>query len=319
MPILHIVNGDSTREGLERSSIPGTFCSWSDVLHEGPAPASASPEEWRRIRVAHLVSEGYGSPSDIENQYAREDAALERWRDHDEVVLWFEHDLYDQLILIKHLAWLGAHGASATVRPKLSLVCDDTYLGPLQPQQFPSLFAMREPITSAQIDLASRAWAAVCAEDPRQLVALAATESRELPFLAGALRRYLEEFPSTVNGLTRSEQGMLAILAEGERSPVELFAALTRTEERIFMGDVTFWAIVKRLNRGPHPLVTLDVRDRAGTLPSGTVRITETGREVLAGRADQIALNGIDRWKGGVHLTSSHCWRWTGTTLAIAD
>jgi hypothetical protein len=319
MPILHIVNGDSTRAGLERSTIPGTFCSWSDVLHEGPAPAAASPEEWRRIRVAHLVSEGYGSGRDIETQYAREDAALERWVEHDEVVLWFEHDLYDQLILIKHLAWLGARGAAGAVRPKLSLVCDDTYLGPLEPEQFPSMFALRETITGAQIDLASRAWAAFCAEDPRGLVPLASARSRDLPFLAGALRRYLEEFPSTVNGLTRSEQGILRILADGDRTPADLFAALTRTEERIFLGDATFWAIVRRLNRGPHPLVTMDVRQGAAALPAGMVRITATGRDVLAGRADQIALNGIDRWRGGVHLTSSRCWRWNGTTLTIAD
>jgi hypothetical protein len=319
MPILHIVNGDSTRAGLERSSVPGTFCSWSDVLHEGPVPAGTSPEEWRRIRVAYLVSQGYGPATEVEGQYAREDAAVDRWRDHDEVVLWFEHDLYDQLILIKHLARFGAQGANDLSRPRLSLVCDDTYLGPLKPEQFPPLYAMREPVTSAQIDLATRAWAAFCADEPRGLLPFAATPSRELPYLPGALRRHLEEFPSAENGLSRSEQGILRILSEHDRSPEEVFAALTATEERIFMGDATFWTVVRRLNTGPHPLVTLDVRQRPGRLPAGTLRITDTGRDVLAGRADQIALNGIDRWAGGVHLRSPRCWRWDGATLTIAD
>jgi hypothetical protein len=32
------------------------------------------------------------------------------------------------------------------------------------------------------------------------------------------------------------------------------------------------------------------------------VRLTGSGERVLAGQADQITLNGIDRWIGGVHL-----------------
>ena len=34
----------------------------------------------------------------------------------------------------------------------------------------------------------------------------------------------------------------------------------------------------------------------------GTVALTEVGWAVLAGRADRVALGGIDRWLGGVHL-----------------
>ena len=38
----------------------------------------------------------------------------------------------------------------------------------------------------------------------------------------------------------------------------------------------------------------------------------------LAGEADQIALNGIDRWIGGVHLQGHHVpWRWDDGTETI--
>lgn len=319
MPILHIVNGDSTRMGLERSSVPGTFSSWSDILYEGPTPPNASPADWRRVRVAYLASQGFGSEEDIAEQYRREDAALERWVDQDEVVLWCEHDLYDQLILIKHLSWIGNAVGAAGAATRFSLVCDDTYLGPLKPEQFPPLFSMREPITDAQIELGTRAWVAFCGDDPRAILPFASTPSRDLPFLPGALHRYLEEFPSVEHGLSRSEAQILRSLADGELSPDDLFGALVRTEARIFMGDSSFWAIVRRLSQERHPLLTLDVRDRPSRLPTGIVRITDTGRGVLSGRADRIALNGIDRWMGGVHLTPSRCWRWNGETLLIAD
>jgi hypothetical protein len=49
--------------------------------------------------------------------------------------------------------------------------------------------------------------------------------------------------------------------------------------------------------------------------PRGEVALTEAGREVLSGRADQIRLNGIDRWMGGVHLTAARSYRWNGESL----
>jgi hypothetical protein len=43
--------------------------------------------------------------------------------------------------------------------------------------------------------------------------------------------------------------------------------------------------------------------------------LTDTGRRIMEGSADHVALNGIDRWMGGAHLTSAHHWRWDGNAL----
>jgi hypothetical protein len=334
MSILHITNGDSTRMGLEHSSVPGTFSSWSDILHEGPTPWGVSPDEWRRVRVEYLASLGGGDRDAvaIAAKYRREDAALARWRDHEEVVFWFEHDLYDQLLLIRHLCWLGAHGAKgaagadgagATGATRVSLVCGGTYLGLLKPDAFPPLFAARTAITDAQIRIGTRAWQACCAADPTGLLPFAAAaqtagedaEYAELPYLPGAIQRHLEEFPSATNGLARSEAQVLQVLSEGMRTPEEAFIEASRLEERIFMGDTSFWAIVRRLTQGSRPLVACEVHPRPGRLPDGTLALTSDGRAVLSGRADQITLNGVDRWLGGVHLTPASCWTWSGSTL----
>ena len=71
------------------------------------------------------------------------------------------------------------------------------------------------------------------------------------------------------------------------------------------MGDTTFWARVRDLGEAATPLVSIDVEPRDDlSLPAGTLTITEAGREVLAGRADAVRLNGVDRWLGGVHLSA---------------
>jgi len=97
-------------------------------------------------------------------------------------------------------------------------------------------------------------------------------------------------------------------------SPVAIFRACAAMEERIFMGDWTFWGILAGLAGGPHPLVRMDPAsmidaDVKRGLPAGTVTLTAAGHDVLAGRADQVALNGIDRWMGGVYLSPDRLWR----------
>jgi hypothetical protein len=129
------------------------------------------------------------------------------------------------------------------------------------------------------------------------------------------MRRLLEEFPSVEDGLARSERQILEILSEGDRTPEQTFVAASRLEDDIWMGDWPFWTIVKRLNSGTHPLLTLDVQPRDGGLPTGTLAITATGRRVLARRADHVTLNGISRWIGGTLLAPERCWRWTGSSL----
>jgi hypothetical protein len=44
--------------------------------------------------------------------------------------------------------------------------------------------------------------------------------------------------------------------------------------------------------------------------------ITEVGERVLAG-TDDIELNGIDMWLGGVHLTKERMWRWDVARNAV--
>jgi hypothetical protein len=54
---------------------------------------------------------------------------------------------------------------------------------------------------------------------------------------------------------------------------------------------------------GPSPLVK----------ENGGFEITAAGRSVIQNAADAVALNGIDLWYGGVHLTSDNLWRWNAT------
>ena len=318
---LHVLNGDSPRGTLEQSTVTGVFLPYPDVLHEGPIPFGFD-EEWRRVRSRFLAGgDDPAAEAGILRGYREKDAALETYGDYDEVVFWFEHDLYDQLLLIRHLCWLSRLTDRRGTR--FSLICigefpgvpDFVGLGQLDAGQLATLLDRREQITDAQVALGRRAWEAFCAADPTGRQAFAAPDTA-LPFLSGAMRRHLEDFPWALDGLSRSERQILQTVETAPASPGDAFAQAAGREERIFMGDLTFWTIVERLASVRHPPIALDVQPRPGRLPAGTMRLTEVGRDILRGRSDYVALNGIDRWMGGTQLTTPLSWRWTGTALA---
>ncbi len=322
--MLHIVNGDSTLELLRRSGVPGTLSVWADALYEGPTPLDVDAARFREVRARFHDESGVCAFENSLKTLEGWDRVLESHPKFREVVLWFEHDLFDQLILIRLLDGFSRPGA----RPKnLSLVSIDAYpgiprfvgLGQLTPRQLAPLLDGRQGVTDAQIQLAARAWRAFGSPDPTSAEALLAADTRALPFLAGALYRHLQQFPSTRNGLSRTESQTLTGLAKGRHAVPELFRAVQDVEERPFMADTTFLFHLRRMSVGSAPLVTLGGSPRRAPLAGLVATLTDTGRRVLDAKADAVQLNGIDRWLGGVRLRGNAAvWRWDESSGRLA-
>jgi hypothetical protein len=136
-------------------------------------------------------------------------------------------------------------------------------------------------------------------------VTLLAEDTTPLPFLRDALVRHLEQFPSVENGLSRLEHDIVELAAERPRAWFELFRAQAEREERPFLGDAIFRDYVEGLATARTPFV--EIAD------GGTVSATRVGEAALHGEADFAAANGLDRWRGGIHLVGeSPRWRWNG-------
>jgi hypothetical protein len=228
--VLHITNGDCAVAVLS-PVVPGTFLPWRDVLHEGPVRAGLAFEELSRQRAAFIAAAGWGSKSQAEKQFEARDAAFRRAGEHDEIVLWFEHDLYDQLQLIQVLDGLAAQ-FDRTRGPPISLVCEAEYLGSVAPARAAELFSLRNPVTRRHTQEARAAWAAFRSPDPRDLENL---KTASLPFLGAALRRHLEEFPWTTDSLSRLERAIVDALQGGPLVFGRIFASVR--EEPAFLGD----------------------------------------------------------------------------------
>jgi hypothetical protein len=312
---LHVANGTATTSLLEAAGIPGRRSVWADPLYEGPVP-DLGDEQLIEVRARHLAA-AYGiSVPTMASELAAWRRAIAERIDYDELVLWYEHDLFDQLNLIQLLPWIGEHVPPST---RVTLVCLDRFpghpdfkgLGELSPQEIATLLDVRRPVGPAQYDLAEQTWSAFRAPTPERLERMANGQIAAMPFLAPALRRLLEEYPAVGDGVSRTERRLLSL---AERAPVHLRAAFARMhgDEVYYITDTSFVRSIAELSDGPAPLLASTVHSTSeGRIPDGTLSITEAGRAVLEGRADRIELCGIDRWIGGVRLQpGDRLWRW---------
>jgi redox-sensitive transcriptional activator SoxR len=319
--LLHVTNGESAGNTLRQTSLGGAVLAWQDVLHEGPLPA-VSRRELLPTRAAFLSECGWGERRAILASLERRDARfLEALRQGLQVVLWFEHDLYDQLQLVDALALAAESGGS----PELIVVGsfpgrpDFRGLGELAADELETLWRDRTPATPEALAAAVGTWNAVRAPDPVALARVVAEGVPELPYVAEAVGRLLEELPAPGDGLSGTERRALEAIVGGFRTPAAAFVAAQELEAAPFLGDTWFYRTLAALGTGDDRLVETDDGEplpappplgdgrRFTRLP---LRLTDLGRAALVGEIDRVELLGIDRWVGGTHLAGESVWRW---------
>jgi len=242
----------------------------------------------------------------------------------DEVVLWFEDDLYDQLQLIQLLDFFGRGGAR---KKKLSLIVVDGYIPPLSVTKIKELDAARPAVTDEQFRLAERAWKAFGSDNPSAIADMITENTSGLRYLTAAFRRHLEEFPSIENGLSRSELEALTAIEAGHTTPVAAFLEVGKKQESIFLGDIVFYSYLERLSGKTNPLVTwkggnpvvAPTAENSREFVKRELIVTQLGREVLSGKKDWQAINTQTRWLGGVEIRpGAKGWRWDAGQRVLA-
>jgi len=322
--MLVITNGDAACAWLQRGGITGDLLPWRDVLHDGPVPADLSPAELAAVRARFLSGCGWGSAGDVLELLSRRDGTLASSGEHDEVVLWFEHDLYDQLQLLQVL---DRFAGRAVGRTRLSLICRDQFVTEIPLADLRNELDRRRPVTAGQLAFAAEAWAAFRKPSPEPLQALVQVGTPELGFVGPALGRLLEELPDVRSGLSRSERQILQAVADGTSRPAELFQVTQRLEQPRYLGDAPFFQYVARLANDVCPL--LQTADGAAFDPIAArcgyrtapilVSLTEAGRDVLGGRLDWMRVNSVERWLGGVSLRGPRTWRWNERSRSVVE
>lgn len=322
MRILNVTNGDGAANIIKQSAVAGDVLPWRDPMHHGPFPAKLTLSELSVLRARYLVGPD-ADPTGAERDFQLRDQHLKASSSYDNVILWFEHDLLDQLQILQILDWFSDFSFKDTT---LDMICIDRFpgepnfrgIGQLNAGQMASLMETRRPVTKKMLGLAASGWAAFRSIDPNDLVAFLGGDLSELPFLAAALRRHLEEFPNAATGLNRTETQLLRLIGEGVHNPERLFLRNMDMETALFVGDWPTYRTIDALCSGG--LVTCDPtpfsfpsfsENERPDFKAQHLSLTATGRRVLDCEQDAFSLMRRDGWLGGVELLGSGAiWTW---------
>lgn len=320
--IVHICNGEKTTAALASVDLPGEIRTWEDALDQGPVLPVGDDAHYQ-ARGEFWAGRGRGSAATIAQQLARNDQQIDQAASSDELILWFDHNLPDQIALVRLLSRLARSRSSA----QLAIVSIDRHpdvshfiaLDQLNAEQLAQLWARRTPLSRDAIDEANAAWIAITSADPRALPLLM-RRIKALPFLAGALERQLEELPDPTSGLTRTERELLAAMARGEGTLAGLVDAVRSIDPRYAVTALAASGVLAGLERIGYIVAAPNNNEAVRTEHPGMgaaagdskVRsISALGRQALSGTLDRVAQHGVDDWRGGVRLVGNGpVWRW---------
>ncbi len=319
-PTLHIRCGSDIKSRLAGAGFTGDFLEYSDPLCHGPIIDDPYWAEQRARFVAHTYGPGAGrSEQQITDGLTRAEADLQAAASrYERVVLWFEHDGYDQIILSRCLAQFAE-----TPPAMLEMVTLEHYpgamrfigLGQLPPEALRLLWNERRPVSEAQIEDGRLAWSLLRSDDPTPLAAAATGGLTALPYLARALRRHCQELPWTTDGLGLTQRLILERLAERPHRIGEIFRDLMLERDPLpFLTDLMLADFVAAMQRVTRPVFTADFEDDDRRWYRERLTITPLGLSVLHGTTDFLSLFPPERWVGGVCVRGDQpCWRWDAT------
>ncbi len=92
--MLHVLNGDATATVFAAAGLPGDVLVWRDILVEGPLTADWTSPDALSARTAFLAERLAIDPERYRSGVREQEAGLASALGHDEVVLWFEQDLF---------------------------------------------------------------------------------------------------------------------------------------------------------------------------------------------------------------------------------
>lgn len=318
IPTLHVRCGHDLQQCLKICGFQGDFLAMNDPLCMGPVPADNA--SFLSIR-AHYISDTLmgiideDKPvKDIINDEQHHIATLLDAR-YQRVVLWVEHDGYDQFMLLRALQLL-AEPLFSEQKQKIIEVIEINHfpgsarfmgLGQLPPEAIRGLWQQRKPISTKLISQASTCWQALTRPNPVALKELLEHHPLDaLPNIKGAIKRLLQELPHTNTGLSYTQQLALSLIAENGGGMLfrELFPKFQQIDPLPTLGDLMFFALLLPLTKGPAPLLILSpVKENFFVQ---TLSLTQAGKKCLEGKNKIIQAY----WVGGTKVGEGHQWCW---------
>ena len=173
MKLLNILNGGSALHIFNVAKLPGDTLIWRETLSEGPVQAR-SEDDFFKLRFKWISEAYHADAAAYQNTVINEFNKLKSFRKYDEVLFWFEFDLFCQVNLVFLLSFFKNKKLG---KIKLALICPNEHpnhpdfrgIGQLSPSEFSELPAQKVYLNTQDIQFASKAWEAYLSADPKKI------------------------------------------------------------------------------------------------------------------------------------------------------
>jgi len=269
---LHITNGDSFTQKLETLQLKGEIITWREMLCEGKTETNVGSESFWKTRFEFLNKNYKVTKSWFVEKTLKEYRSLCNHKQQDQIVLWFEYDLFCQVNMLAVLSWLKTYRRHA----EISLVCsgredesDKLYgLGELSDEQLLSLYKNRMVLSQSDIEYADYVWQLYCSDNPIRLENLKDFDDYQFKYLGDSIHAHLKRFPTIKNGLNEIENRVLELsVTEKPKSKKALLSSILQNQGIYGFGDSQYERVITSLK----PLFS----------SFNPVRLTKKGKEIL--------------------------------------
>ncbi len=269
---LHITNGDSFTQRLQKLRLKGEIITWREMLCEGKTETNVGSEAFWKTRFDFLHKNYNVSKSWFVEKTLKEYRSLCNHKKEDEIILWFEYDLFCQVNMLAVISWLKTHRRHV----QISLVCsgkeDDTNqlyaLNELSDEQLKQHYKNRVELSQDDIEFADYVWQLYCSDNPIRLEHLTDFDQYQFAYLGEALKTHLKRFPTIKNGLNEIENRVLHVASEEKpASKKALLSTLLSNQGWYGFGDTQYERILKNLRPLFHTF--------------NPVRLSKKGKEIL--------------------------------------
>lgn len=213
--ILHITNGDSLTELLDEIHLDGDIIVWREMLCEGPTVQEVGTEKFISVRKKFLL-ETYGiSEVDYEEKFVSQLNKLATIDKYDEIILWFEFDLFCHINMLAAISYLLQHKS----KEPIYLVCSGRVSGEkemkglseLNEKQLMAHYESKIRLSEDDLEMAHFIWQLYCGNNPNRLKP-EIRKSSNFKYLSSCMRAHIERFPNAFTGLNSLETNILKLI-----------------------------------------------------------------------------------------------------------
>jgi hypothetical protein len=215
--LLHITNGDDLSEKILELGIPGDLITWREMLCEGPASMDVGDEAFVLFRKTFLLEKYKVSEERYREEFLEELVKLAAINGYDEIVLWFEFDLFSHMNMLALISFLLQNKKNGP----FSLVCSRKLKGEEEMNPLSQLsgkhlkehYKHRISLNEDDIQTAQLIWELYCSKNPKKL-ASEIKKTTNFEYLSSCIRAHIERFPSVKTGLNSLEVNVLKLIKE---------------------------------------------------------------------------------------------------------